>query len=362
MDLDVALQTLSWAFEKAGPSKKLVLHFGSGEPLLHFELLKTLVREAQKRSAQQGIRLFFELTTNGTLVTQEIARFLAQNNFIVRVSCDGPAHLHNLNRPLKSGQGSYEDVIKGLNHLLDHMADRVTVNSVLTSGNRLIELWEWAKALNILHYHVIKVGAEPENSVNLPSRDLISFREDLEMITQEMFEELEMGRSPMDYQPITKLVRRLMIPLPITRFCGVSGTYLGVASDGKVYPCFRHLGMTEYELGNIFNGIDDEKRKEFLSNEGAEVDHRPVCQTCWGRYLCGGGCYADSTVYGPEKLEPQTHHCPFWKAEIETALRFYSKLLKTKPSHCFLLFKDNPATLFETEDSFLNFLEQESCS
>ncbi|MFX9597044.1 SPASM domain-containing protein, partial [Acinetobacter baumannii] len=92
---------------------------------------------------------------------------------------------------------------------------------------------------------------------------------------------------------------RLMIPEPITRFCGVAGSYLGVSSNGQVYPCFRHIGLKEYRLGDVRAGIDDGKRQDFLGKEAADVDNRPVCSECWARYMCGGGCYADSVVYGP---------------------------------------------------------------
>ena len=113
------------------------------------------------------------------------------------------------------------------------------------------------------------------------------YKEDLKLICDALLDDLENGRSPMDYQPITKTLRRLMIPAPITRFCGVAGSYVGIAADGKVYPCFRHLGLEDYHLGNIVDGIDDNMRRRYRENEAADVDNRPGCQDCWARYMCG---------------------------------------------------------------------------
>jgi uncharacterized protein len=176
-----------------------------------------------------------------------------------------------------------------------------------------------------------------------------------------MFTDLQAGRTPIDYQPITKIVRRLMIPQPVTRFSGVAGSYLGVASDGKVYPCFRHLGLKQYELGDTGSGIDDAKRQEFIGTEAADVDSRPICRDCWARYLCGGGCYADSTVYGPNKREPQTQHCPFWGAEIDQAIRFYRRLLAADPTYCLRLFGDDPDEILESMGGDAGFLKRQNC-
>jgi len=154
-----------------------------------------------------------------------------------------------------------------------------------------------------------------------------------------------------------------MIPQPITRFCGVAGSYLGVASDGRVYPCFRHLGLKDYHLGDVSRGIDDQKRVRFLKAEAADVDQRPICDTCWARYLCGGGCYADSVVYGPDKRKPREDHCPFWRAEIDAAIRFYDRLRRSDPTYCLELFGDDIDSLLEKSSvSTPAFLQRKNCS
>jgi uncharacterized protein len=321
-----------------------------------------VVTEAERRAAISGQQLTFDLTTNATLVTTERAAFLRDHPFSVRVSCDGPAHLHDRFRPMLSGGDSYAAVERGLKLLLDHLGDRVTINSVIAAGTRLGEVWRWAKEMGLRHYHVIKVGAESTADLNLRTSELQEFREDLEGVCADLIGDLRAGRVPIDYQPITKVVRRLMIPQPITRFCGVAASYLGVASNGKVYPCFRHLGLQEYELGDIRSDVDDSKRNLFRQHEAVDVDRRPICSECWARYLCGGGCYADSTVYGPNRLEPQVQHCPFWKAEIEIAIRFYRDLVAEDPAYCLRLFGDDPEEVLSAAQADASFLRSKNCS
>jgi uncharacterized protein len=357
-----ALAAVDFFFRQNAGAPKVALHFGSGEPLLRFELLKTIVAEAESRATKSGQRVSFDLTTNATLVTVERAAFLRDHPFNVRVSCDGPAQLHNRFRPMLSGSDSYPAVERGLKLLLDHLEDRVTVNSVIAGGTRLRDVWTWAKEMGLRHYHVIKVGADSRADLNLREGELQAFREDLEEICADILTDLRAGRVPIDYQPITKVVRRLMIPQPITRFCGVAASYLGVASNGKIYPCFRHLGLKQYEFGDIHSGVDDAKRSEFRHHEAADVDRRPVCSECWARYLCGGGCYADSTVYGPNKLEPQVQHCPYWKTEIEMAIRFYQQLVSEDATYCLRLFGDDPDKILSGDQPDVGFLRSKNCS
>lgn len=112
----------------------------------------------------------------------------------------------------------------------------------------------------------------------------------------------------------------------------------------------------------MWSGVDDDHRRSFLAHEAADVDARPVCRECWARYLCGGGCYADSTVYGPDPLRPQVQHCPFWRTEIEVAIRFYDRLRRRDPRYCLALFGDDLDELVAgLGDRSPEFLRRQNC-
>lgn len=341
LDRDTAAAAVDFAFERAAPAKRLVLHFGSGEPLLRFRLLRQIVSAAEARAAD-GWFVGFDLTTNGTLVTPQIADFFADHAFNIRVSFDGPPAIQDRNRPLLRGGGSYAHVQRGLKLLLERLPERVILNSVLTGGTRLTELWEWAKTLGVRHMYVIKVGAADEADVSLREAELREYADDLAFISNEIFEHLSAGEPVIDYLAFTRIIRRLVTAKPVTRYCGAGGTYLGISTDGTVYPCFRHIGLTDYALGDVHRGVDDEARARYRSTVAADVERRPVCSSCWARYLCGGACYADSVVYGTDVLQPLTRHCAFWQAEIEEAIRLYDRLVTTHPEACLRILGENP--------------------
>ena len=60
-------------------------------------------------------KLYFSFTTNAVLMTEEIAKELAQyENFGVLVSIDGPREVHDLYRVDVSGKGTFDRALRGL--------------------------------------------------------------------------------------------------------------------------------------------------------------------------------------------------------------------------------------------------------
>ena len=335
MNEKTAFDSVDFLFKKSAHEKNIALHFGSGEPLSNFKLLQKIVYYAEKKAKKLGKDIVFHLTTNGTLITDEVAEFVSKHNFYIRMSID--AIYHNQTRPSMTGNDTYESVEQGFLLLHKSLKKRLTVNVVFCRGMRLKNIYDWALNLGISNLEVIKVGTSRNDDVDLVDEHLLLYKLDLNEIIDDLYRRAENNNEKiLSYLPITKTLRRLVGPVPAERFCGVASTYLGVSSKGEVYPCFRHLGLEKYKMGDVEQGIDDKKRSEFLTIEAQSVETRPICSSCWARNLCGGGCYADSVVYGPNKEMPQLQHCQFWKAEIESGIRLFNKVVNNDPA---LLFK-----------------------
>jgi uncharacterized protein len=88
-----------------------------GEPtLLGVDFFRQVVA-TQKALLPPGRRALNDLQTNGTLIDAEWAAFLAEAEFLVGVSVDGPAALHDAHRPGKQGQPSLAATLQGIGHL-----------------------------------------------------------------------------------------------------------------------------------------------------------------------------------------------------------------------------------------------------
>ena len=79
--------------------------------------LPPLGRAGASEYLQPGQRAAYTIQTNGTLLDEEWAAFFKEHDFLVGISIDGPRELHDAYRVNKGGKGSFDQVMKGLDHL-----------------------------------------------------------------------------------------------------------------------------------------------------------------------------------------------------------------------------------------------------
>ena len=341
--VDATIEAIFARADRAG----LIVQFASGEALTAFPLLTKVVEKFVQRARAADVPLTFGLTTNATLITPAIAAFLAEHAFRVKVSLDGPPGLHDGSRPMLGGQPSYERVTRGLALLVEHLPKTaLTVNTVVHPESSLGALWQWARALPVGTWVTIPMSAR---AGSVTPAQLEQWRCDLETVADDIASAYEGGREIIGYDPLLNVVRKLAAPAPMARYCGAAGSFIGVRSDGDIYPCLRQLGLDAHRIGDVGRGLDDSKRREYLRDFAPPVDRRPACRACWSRYLCGGGCYADSIVYGEEPSAPLADHCAFFRLQIETGLRLYDRLRHSAPLAIIDLFGKQVRADFERQ-------------
>ncbi len=114
--------------------RKLMIEFQGGEPLLDFTTLKFIVAGARARAERLGREVNFSIVTNLSLMDAAKLEFLLANKVTVCTSLDGPASLHDLNRPLP-GASSHALVEQWLRKIIKKGAGRPgfeTPNAICT--------------------------------------------------------------------------------------------------------------------------------------------------------------------------------------------------------------------------------------
>ncbi len=102
---------------------EVVVAWQGGEPtIMGVEFFRRSI-ELQREYARPGQRILNTLQTNGTLIDDEFAAFLKENDFLVGISIDGPREIHDTYRVSKGGKPTFDRVIRGLEHLKDHGVD-----------------------------------------------------------------------------------------------------------------------------------------------------------------------------------------------------------------------------------------------
>jgi uncharacterized protein len=106
--------------------------------------------------------------------------------------------------------------------------------------------------------------------------------------------------------------------------CGAGAGYLSVDADGDLYACHRLIGDRSFDMGDVRNGPDNARRASLLRT--AHVDLAEPCQSCWARYLCGGGCYHEVSRRGRVA-------CDYIRGWLHFCLESYVQLLERRPDY-----------------------------
>jgi len=114
--------------------KKITFKFSGGEPLLEFPLVLDLVHLGKKLAKKEKITVEFVVLTNGTLLTEKIAKKLKKEGIRAAVFLDGLEKYNDRQRVFSNGRGSFKHVEKGVQNLQKAKAI-FNVSVTITSKN-----------------------------------------------------------------------------------------------------------------------------------------------------------------------------------------------------------------------------------
>lgn len=117
MSPEVATAAVNLLFDYAGDARKVTItHFG-GEPTLNFRAIRSVTEHAERRASELGKELEFDMTSNGVIITQEMAEYFAEHRIMVLLSVDGLAATHDRYRRDKRGRPTFDRVMTGMRTL-----------------------------------------------------------------------------------------------------------------------------------------------------------------------------------------------------------------------------------------------------
>lgn len=103
-------ESWEWFLKQPWFNKIKKIFIIGGEPLIHFDDISFILDHFEGE---------VRFSTNGTLITPPIAKKLAKHNVLVYISLDGPNYEDNLMRTYQDGHYMYNDIIRGLNLLVN---------------------------------------------------------------------------------------------------------------------------------------------------------------------------------------------------------------------------------------------------
>lgn len=331
MDIETAKRSVELLIEQAKSGEPVNLVFFGGEPLTNMRLIRETVAYAEDKAADAGVVVDFTLTTNATLLTDEIIDFLDHHHFGLTVSMDGPKALHDRNRKTVGGKGTYDVVARNVRRLLSKYRSRpVGARVTLTPG--VIDV-------HAIHDHLVgelgfhEVGFSPatagDNEIfNLNEQELAEVFDGMKALGRLYMEGalrgLNIGFSNL-HQLMTDLHEgtRKLIP------CGAGVGMLAVDKEGKFNLCHRFTGSKVPTFGDVDNGLDQVALSKFVNDAQDRTD--TGCATCRIRNLCSGGCYHESYARYGDPLHPTYHYCDLMRDWVDFGLEVYTRIASENP-------------------------------
>lgn len=327
MTAEMAFRAVDWLIRNSFEAKDINIGFFGGEPLLNFGLIKQVVSYAKERAAEAGKHVHFSITTNGSLLTDEIIKLLKDEDVEVLVSFDGPAEYQNSKRPFANGKDSHDKVVAKIQKLkaaIPNLTARATVCEDMDPAR----VREGIEEAGFTNYSIVTASPADLDSPKVSSRqnggelqakmDTYNRSEAAKLLTA-------IRNRTIDRANIPSLLHLILaIDSGEKRYygCGVGKGMAGISITGDVYPCHRFVGQKEFRLGNV------DAYKAGVANEywNAVVDTLPECASCWARHLCGGGCSYHNKALTGDLHKPAPSFCNQTRAMFEGLIHVYCEL------------------------------------
>jgi uncharacterized protein len=330
MSLETAKTAVDFLIAHSKNLKEVGIVFFGGEPLLNFKLITEIVPYATECGRRVDKKVTFSLTTNATLLNDDIVAYLANHHIGVTVSMDGHEDIHDRHRRFPDGSPSYEIIYPKILHLIRalHKPVPARVTLVKTAGDLSVTL------RHLLEMGFAEVGFSPVTTGNRKFQFSKSAMDELLSQFRLLSCEFLSYACRDEYLGFSNLTD-LLVSLHGNELknypCGAGLGLFSVSHEGRLFLCQRFTGQDPYCMGDIFNGFNREKLQAF--REQAEISRKKECRRCWVRTLCTGGCYHEACVREGDWLKPNLHYCNWIQKWIETGLEIYGRLSISCPDY-----------------------------
>lgn len=263
-----------------------------GEPLLAGIPFFEKIIEFQHRYCKSGQKILNTLQTNGTLINKNWAEFFRKYNFRIGISIDGTKEKHNRFRKDKNGKDTFGRVVKGLKILQENKVPvgilHVLTRSSLSTAKENLDFF-----VNTLGIKRISGLIYYPSGNNLLQKEKITNQELIRFYRILVDFWLSQGDSKLQIREIENFVAGIMgKQASLCFFGGTCTAFFCLEHDGKIYPCDKLSGKSEFCWGDLSKQslieiLNSKKRLKYAEKVNSlSVD----CFRCKWQKACHNGC------------------------------------------------------------------------
>lgn len=302
---DMSPETAERALEMVfrSPSPQIKIEFQGGEPLLNFPLIRKIVLDAEELNRHGEKRLSFVIATNLALLDDAVLGFCDAHDIFISTSLDGPADLHNRNRP-RPGNNSWERAIDGIHRVRETLGvDRVSALMTTTSASldRVHEIIDCYLEQG-LHEIFLRPLSPYGFAIKTKAHAGYDAQRWLDFYNDGLAYILELNAQgiPMVERYASIILRKILTNDDPGYVDLVSPARIGIGAlvynyDGDVYASdearmLAEMGDTSFRLGNVHRGSYEQMMLSDALLEPLEQSFTlsaPMCNDCAFEPYCG---------------------------------------------------------------------------
>ena len=282
---EVAGRAIDLFQRNSRPEVKKTVTITGGEPLLNMDVVNLIIERVKAQLENARIVVF----TNGSLVTEELARHFRDNDVLVLVSLDGPQPMHDAVRKYRGGRGTFDAAMNGY-RMLKEAGCNVGISAVggvhnIADLDRTFEFFTELSppsiGFNFSHFLLDK-----DNPTEIPIADfgriLLRFYEILR--ERNIF-----------LENISRPISAFANNTPKINECQAQGQGFTVDARGMIGPC-KSLVVSDVfsEDMDKVDRLDEHPLFQDWATRSPLNDEE--CIECPAITICGGGCAYDSYI------------------------------------------------------------------
>lgn len=295
----------------------LWLIFFGGEPLLRLDMIRYTIHYVKENYPKENVG--YSITTNGTILNDDILQLFKKEQFSVLVSIDGPDNEFNLRKDA-AGNSSFEKVMRFVNAMKENGINTELRATLVNTNPYLVETFDFFEKLQLPFF--ISFAYASENKAHNYShydQEVLQKIETQFNALQEYYVQRIRNKESILNQRFYQYGNVLRFRTNKNISCGAGRTYFTITAGGDVFACAHYMNTPSRAIGNINAGpeIDPSKYKAL------KIDTIEECASCWAKYLCLGLCVAQKVTLGKSNATASLAN----ECELERIqLAFYLKL------------------------------------
>ena len=319
MNEEIARKLLDFLMDNSKDSKLVDIIFFGGEPLCNKPMLKYLICEGKKIADKRNKKILFRMTTNGTLLDKDTIDLISKNKIALMVSLDGDEELHDGQCQTVTGEKTFAIVDRNIKWLND---------AGISPELRATMVHPMPDLRNILNthkkYRSAKIIIGPAEQMFDSNSEYAFTANDYKCFYNQLFDIFRNKENPPNYKSFSDIFTEINANhTEISRTkCFAANRVICVATDGTIYPCSKFAGMEKWSIGNLSQGIDQERRVNFWKKYYNSIIRK--CSKCWAWGICHGPCPWEIATHDG-KFQTPDKKCDYMMKRIEFGVFLFTQ-------------------------------------